>query len=426
MSDSKFCTQCGSQIESRAKFCASCGAQIVAGSSSNAIQTTTIPGEKSDKSAVTALLLCIFLGSLGIHRFYVGKVKTGILMLLTGGGLGIWTLIDLIRIACCDFRDSQNKYLIFIRGRASPLKLILIIVGSIITALIVYIILIIMLVIYFTGPMMNVIQNQLVSLRSGDIDKAYSYMAEKTKENISASTFKKFVENYPIMKSNVSSSFSERKVENNEGYAFGMLQAKDGAKATVEYKLIKENNNWKILSIHIKPSESSTKTETTPEKSSESYKIYEDKDNKYSIKYPPDWSYEQINKLAVLFSGKKNSSSYYSTISIAVLPLKTSGDSQKKVKLAVKSLKKQVTTKYSNIKFIDTGDVELPSNKKFHGESFVVTYTYKGTAIKRMQFVISNDSGKVLYIWGYTAPSVWYDKGLPVAKKMYESWLLED
>jgi TM2 domain-containing membrane protein YozV len=65
--------------------------------------------EKSQKSFVGALLLCLLLGTLGIHRFYVGKIGTGILQLLTFGGLGIWTLIDLIIIAVGKFTDKKGK-----------------------------------------------------------------------------------------------------------------------------------------------------------------------------------------------------------------------------------------------------------------------------------------------------------------------------
>lgn len=50
------------------------------------------------KSQLVALLLCIFVGVLGIHRFYLGYTGIGIIQLLTGGGLGVWTLIDLIMI----------------------------------------------------------------------------------------------------------------------------------------------------------------------------------------------------------------------------------------------------------------------------------------------------------------------------------------
>lgn len=61
---------------------------------------------KSDKDKMTALLLCIFLGWLGIHRFYVGKVGTGILWALTFGVGGIGWVIDLIQIALGNFKDN--------------------------------------------------------------------------------------------------------------------------------------------------------------------------------------------------------------------------------------------------------------------------------------------------------------------------------
>lgn len=64
------------------------------------------------KSFVAALLLCLFLGAFGIHRFYVGKIGTGVLQLLTLGGLGIWALIDLIMIAVGNFTDKDGNPLV--------------------------------------------------------------------------------------------------------------------------------------------------------------------------------------------------------------------------------------------------------------------------------------------------------------------------
>lgn len=66
---------------------------------------------KSQYSIVAALLFCAFLGLFGAHRFYVGKWKTGILMLLTGGGFGIWTFIDFIMIIAERFTDEDGKTL---------------------------------------------------------------------------------------------------------------------------------------------------------------------------------------------------------------------------------------------------------------------------------------------------------------------------
>jgi len=64
------------------------------------------------KSWVVALLLSIFLGGLGIDRFYLGKIGTGILKLITCGGLGIWWLIDLIMIATGKTKDSSGSELV--------------------------------------------------------------------------------------------------------------------------------------------------------------------------------------------------------------------------------------------------------------------------------------------------------------------------
>ena len=72
------------------------------------IAGTTAP-EASDRSFLTTLILAILVGFLGVHRFYVGKVGTGLLMLFTFGGFGIWQLIDIILIAVNSFTDRQGR-----------------------------------------------------------------------------------------------------------------------------------------------------------------------------------------------------------------------------------------------------------------------------------------------------------------------------
>ena len=64
----------------------------------------------STRTKGVAALLCIlgFLSVAGVHRFYVGKIGTGILMLVTLGALGVWTLIDLIIILVDGFKDVDG------------------------------------------------------------------------------------------------------------------------------------------------------------------------------------------------------------------------------------------------------------------------------------------------------------------------------
>lgn len=62
----------------------------------------------SPKSKLIALCLCFFLGGLGVHRFYVGKIGTGILYLLTGGLFFIGIIIDLVNILSNKFKDQQG------------------------------------------------------------------------------------------------------------------------------------------------------------------------------------------------------------------------------------------------------------------------------------------------------------------------------
>ncbi|WP_300809459.1 NINE protein [uncultured Desulfovibrio sp.] len=92
------CPSCRNTVSSQARQCPHCGQPFR-------------NEQASRRSRLVALLFCLFLGYLGIHRFYVGKFGTGILQLLTLGGLCIWTFIDCIFIACGAFRDAEGKQL---------------------------------------------------------------------------------------------------------------------------------------------------------------------------------------------------------------------------------------------------------------------------------------------------------------------------
>ncbi len=99
---SSFCQACGAATNPLAEICIKCGARLGKG------ETIDV----SPKSRLTATLLCVmptWVGIAGIHRFYLGKIGTGIAMLLTYGGLGIWTLIDFIMAVSGSMKDKEGK-----------------------------------------------------------------------------------------------------------------------------------------------------------------------------------------------------------------------------------------------------------------------------------------------------------------------------
>ena len=68
-----------------------------------------------NKNWIAALVLSVFLGWLGIDRFYLGKIGTGILKLITFGGIGIWYIIDIVLISTNSMKDSKGNELVINR-----------------------------------------------------------------------------------------------------------------------------------------------------------------------------------------------------------------------------------------------------------------------------------------------------------------------
>ncbi|TGL58738.1 TM2 domain-containing protein [Leptospira sarikeiensis] len=105
--DEVFCRSCGSVIKKEAEICPKCGVRQMP--APNTAQSFNMNSEMDHWTMTLLLCLIAFFGVAGIHRFYNGKIVTGVLMLITFGFCGLWTLIDIILIASNQFTDAKGN-----------------------------------------------------------------------------------------------------------------------------------------------------------------------------------------------------------------------------------------------------------------------------------------------------------------------------
>lgn len=120
---------------------------------------------------------------------------------------------------------------------------------KILIGVVVFVVAVVGLAMFATSGLDEPVERQLAALSAGNIQAAYAETSVAFQQNTSLEQFAAFVERYPVLKSISGHSFTTREIENGVGTLKGTLTTSDGGVVPIEFRLVKENDVWKILAL---------------------------------------------------------------------------------------------------------------------------------------------------------------------------------
>jgi hypothetical protein len=116
-----------------------------------------------------------------------------------------------------------------------------------------FIVAVVALAMFATSGLDKPVQRHFAALRAGDIVGAYGELSIAARQQTSLDDFKTMLTNTPALIHVTGQSFSSRETNNGQGQLEGTLEIEGGGKLPIEIRLVKENDEWKILAYHVTP-----------------------------------------------------------------------------------------------------------------------------------------------------------------------------
>lgn len=278
------------------------------------------------------------------------------------------------------------------------------------------------------SPQMAIINKQLAAIHDSDPALAYSYTTQEFKNATTLTEFEDFINHYPALK-NADVEFNRTEINGDVASVKGLIKTDNGA-TPIEFLLAQEGKDWRIMGIQLNSAETDTSNADEGKQSTATpgalTKKYDNQDSRYTMSYPATWEYEKSGDGTIIFSGKRGSPAYFSTVNIQTVLTKKSGGDFSTVKQFMADIKLQAKTQSPDVKFLESGPIDLgeKSGIKEKGEYTVFTYRYKDQEFKQWQIVVLRDDGQVFYAWAYTAPIKQYPDSEDIAKAMLDTWVI--
>lgn len=280
---------------------------------------------------------------------------------------------------------------------------------------------------YATSGLLVPVENQIYAIKRGDLNDAYAFTSRDFQQSTSFAQFQQFVNANPAFKNNKSMSFNERAIENGLGFLSGKLTAFDGSVTPIRYKLIKENENWKILSMEFLTAGITIQNDPPPTVTRSNLQLsgfYENKDLGYKINYPENWGYKQATKQSLVFFKNDNSNNSFVTLNIQVFINKSIGGYYSSYQEALDDYEDQIKQADPNAKVVERGPMSLNgvNNTVLDGKYFVIEYTNENRKIMQSQFIVQTNDKQIFYSLGYTATAADYLPNKALIGEMLKSW----
>jgi hypothetical protein len=154
-------------------------------------------------------------------------------------------------------------------------------------------------------------------------------------------------------------------------------------------------------------------------------KVFQEKGFGYTIEYPAGWIYTTQSAHTVIFSGKKETEAYYSTVSIHnLLSTKHKEGQYKDIDAIIEEYQKQLKTAQDAKIYHPEPFVYKKDGVKLTGKQFMAEYTLQRERYKQWMIIILRNDGEVFHVWIYVSPVKRYETYLGIAKAMLDSWVI--
>jgi hypothetical protein len=144
----------------------------------------------------------------------------------------------------------------------------------------------------------------------------------------------------------------------------------------------------------------------------------------FSIKYPGNWVVANASGSSVYFSGPKGTELYYTLIGVRTLRPEARGP-EDAVGKVIESVKEEINTAAQELRSQGEAPYEFKGNGfKLQGREIILSYKLDNQVYKKWALVLPSGVGDTVLSWSFTAPSYLFDKNLPIARKVRDSWYI--